>query len=78
MTTNGHKPEKVEVDLSGLTIEDLIFIEAMGAGTAKAADMVAWLDRVVVGGARHRPLTDLQQIVEAISDHTADMVAAKN
>ena len=78
MSENGHGPERVEIDLSGLTIGDLIFIEQMGSGQVGAAAMVDWLDRVVVGGARHRPLSDLREIVQAIADHTGEMVASKN
>jgi hypothetical protein len=78
MTSNGNGPERVEVDLSGLTIEDMIFIEEMGSGAASAKAMVEFLDRLVVGGARHRPLSDLREIVEAISTHASSLVTSKN
>lgn len=56
----------IKIDLSGLTIGDLKLFDTFQAGNGGNAQLVDFLDRVVVGGASSLPLASLPEVVEAI------------
>jgi len=58
---------KIVVNLDAMTFGDM---ELLGSGKAPVSDMIAILDRVVVGGVRHLPLTAMKSIMDAIKAET--------
>ncbi len=65
--------EPIEVDFSALTIGDLVLFDAFKSNSASQVEMVAFLDRVVVGGASRLPLTRLGEVVTAIAEATKQL-----
>lgn len=59
--------DAIRVDLSGLKIKDLALFEKFQSGAGSQSEIIALLDRVVVGGASELPLTMLGDIMAAIS-----------
>jgi hypothetical protein len=57
----------IEIALDALTIGDLRLFSALKNGTAGELDLVDLLDRCVVGGVAHLPLTAMPQIAQALS-----------
>lgn len=53
---------KVEINLEAVTFGDF---EKFGGSGLDTSDLVAFLDRVVVGGVRHLPLTMMRPIMDA-------------
>lgn len=70
MTTNGNKPERVELDMDKMTIGDL---ELFDNPEGRMGPIIELLDRIVIGGARHRPVTEMRQIMDAVRRYTGDM-----
>lgn len=68
----------IEVNLSVLKIKDLAFFEDAKAGTLSQRDMIALLDRVVVGGASELPLTVLPDIMAALTQAMSEMSNPKD
>jgi hypothetical protein len=68
----------VEITLNRLTIGDLRIFSALKHGTAGELDLVDLLDRCVVGGVEHLPLTAMPQIAQALSEAIAASSNAKN
>lgn len=65
---------QVKIDLDALTIGDLVLFDTLGGETARfTPELMDMLDRVVVGGARRRPLRDLRQIMGALQAATSAM-----
>lgn len=60
--------DPIKVDLSGLKIKDLALFEKIQNGATSQADLIALLDRVVVGGASELPLTALGDVMQAIRE----------
>lgn len=65
---------QIVIDLDKMTIADLATFD----DTSKMGPMVDLLDRVVEGGARHRPVTQLQSIITALRVQIDGMTNAKN
>jgi peptidoglycan hydrolase-like protein with peptidoglycan-binding domain len=65
---------QIVIDLDRMTIADLATFD----DTSKMGPMVDLLDRVVEGGARHRPVTQLQSIITALRVQIDGMTNAKN
>ena len=61
-SSNGH----ITVDRDAIKIPDLVLFESLGAKSASQADLVAFLDRVVVGGISQVPLHRLLEVVQAV------------
>ena len=59
-------PDAITVDLSGMTIGDLAMFDAMSKKELSMSEMVTFLDRLVVGGARHLPLARLREVMAAV------------
>ena len=53
---------KIEINLDAVTFGDF---EKFGGSGLGSTDLVAFLDRVVVGGVRHLPLTMMRPIMDA-------------
>lgn len=66
--------EKIVIDLDKMTIADLATFD----DTSSMGPIVELLDRVVEGGARHRPVTQLRGIVDALRVQIESMTTAKN
>jgi hypothetical protein len=65
--------DEITVDLSCLTIGDLVLFDALRTRQSTQADLVTFLDRVVVGGASRLPLTRLGDVMKAISAGMAQL-----
>ena len=63
--------ETLKVDLSCLTIGDLVLFDSLRTRQSSQAELVAFLDRVVVGGASELPLTSLPAVMQAITEAMA-------
>ncbi len=66
--------EQIVIDLDKMTIADLATFD----DTTSMGPIVDLLDRVVEGGARHRPVTQLRAIVDALRAQIDTMTNAKN
>jgi len=66
----------IRIDISRLTIGDLETLEAASRGDM--AGLVALLDRIVEGGARHLPLTAMQEILRALNSEIAQIANPGN
>lgn len=64
---------EIEVDVSRMTIGDLELFEQVQGTGAMPPGMIALLDRVVVGGVRHRPLVEIGPIATAVGDAIGEM-----
>jgi Mor family transcriptional regulator len=58
--------DTIRVDLSQLTIGDLRLFDKFQGGDVSNAALVDFLDRIVVGGASHLPLTALSDVMQAV------------
>jgi hypothetical protein len=65
--------DALKVDLSCLTIGDLVLFDSLRTRQASQAELVAFLDRVVVGGASQLPLTRLGDVMTAIQESVATL-----
>jgi len=65
----------LKVDLSNLKIKDLILFEEMQGKDVSQADIVRFLDRVVVGGVGEFPLARFPDVMDAI---TREITKIKN
>lgn len=54
------------IDMDQVKIPDLVLLERAGNRELSAAEMVAFLDRVVVGGVADVPITRIRAIVDAV------------
>lgn len=68
----------IRVDLSSLKIKDLALFEKMQGGSTSQGEIIAFLDRVVVGGASELPLTQLGDVMQAISAALDDMAKPRD
>jgi hypothetical protein len=68
----------IKVQLDALTIGDLERMDAAARGEVPMSQLIDLLDRVVVGGVRHLPLTALSDIIAALSAAIAEMSNPKN
>lgn len=59
---------KIEIDLDKMTIGDLETLDKAGAGKLGPAALVEFLDRLVIGGARQLPFTQLSAVVKAVGE----------
>ncbi len=64
-------PSKIVIEMGNLTFGDLEVLESLSEGAEngnfKASDMVGFLDRVVEGGVRDLPLTQMSEVVETLT-----------
>jgi len=64
--------------MEGLTFGDLEVLETLSEGAEngsfKAGDMVGFLDRVVQGGVRDLPLSQMSEVVEALTAAMAGLM----
>ncbi len=74
----GEEVVEIKVDLDKLTFGDLEKFDELAAGTASVKEIVGLLDRAVVGGVRHLPLSKMPEIVEAIKGAMTGGPALKN
>lgn len=65
---------QIVIDLDKMTIADLATFD----DTSNFGPIVDLLDRVVEGGASHRPVTQLQTIVTVLREQIEGMTTAKN
>lgn len=71
--------ETIRVNLDALTIGDLeLFEDWGGGGEVRTKDVLDVLDRAVEGGVRHRPLSQLSEIVAAIQSEVGEASNPKN
>lgn len=73
---NKPKVEKIHIDLSSLTIGDLEIIDKASRNELPITELVDVLDRAVKGGARHLPVTALNDITEALGKAFAAVAVA--
>ncbi len=59
---------EIKVDVNAMTLGDLEIIDKAQRKEANLTELLDLLDRVVVGGARHLPLTALDAIVEKLQE----------
>lgn len=64
---------QIKVDFSTLTIGDMALFDKFKDNQASNTELVKFLDRVVVGGASHLPLTALQDVMSALQDAVTEM-----
>lgn len=70
-TKNGtHVAERLEIDMDAMTIGDIELFDNVD----KMGPIIDLLDRIVVGGARHRPVSEMRQIMAAVKAYTGEMV----
>jgi len=65
---------QIVIDLDKMTIQDLAIFD----DTDKMGPIVDLLDRVIEGGAKNRPVTQLSQIVLAMRAQIETMTNPKN
>jgi hypothetical protein len=58
---------EIKIDLDKLTIGDIELLAKAGEGGADIKDMLDLLDKIVEGGARHRPITELRYIMAELN-----------
>lgn len=68
----------IVIDRDAFTFADLKLFAASEAGTANEDDVLALLDRCVVGGLDPLPLTAMPQIVEALMQAIGEIRNPKN
>lgn len=59
---------KIEVNIDALTIGDLELLDRAGTKELAPRELVGLLDRLVVGGVRHLPLSSMSNVATAIGD----------
>lgn len=67
----------ITIDLAGLKIKDLVLFDKIRTGEMSQAAIVELLDRVVVGGASELPLTQLNQVLEAVTKALGEIANPK-
>ena len=70
VSTNGKEPIKVDMDL--LLIGDLETLDRAASKKLPTSELIKFLDRIVVGGVRHLPLTRLSDITDALGEAVKD------
>lgn len=67
--------EKIEIkiDINQLTFGDLEIIDKASKGQTELREVIPLLDRIVVGGVRHLPITEMTNVMTAIEKATSDM-----
>lgn len=68
----------IQITLDKLTIGDLRIFNALKNGTAGEPDLVDLLNRCVIGGVEHLPLSAMPQIAQALSAAIAESSNPKN
>jgi hypothetical protein len=64
---------ELKVDVSGLTFGDLEKIDSASAGSMPMRDVIPLLDKMVVGGVRHLPITAMPAILKAVEAAMKDI-----
>lgn len=71
-------PSEIVIEMGGLTFGDLEVLESLSEGAEngnfKAGEMVGFLDRVVQGGVRDLPLSQMSEVVEALTAAMAGLM----
>lgn len=67
------KVGEITIDLTDLTLEDLVTLEQAAQRTLSTPNLIKFLDRVVVGGAKNLKLTQLPNITRALIEQTRRM-----
>lgn len=57
----------IQIDISGMKIKDLELFEKAISRNMSQTELIGLLDRVVVGGARELPLTELNNVLDALT-----------
>jgi len=57
----------IQIDLAGMKIKDLELFEKAVSRNMSQTELLGLLDRVVVGGARELPLTELNNVMDALT-----------
>ena len=57
----------IQIDLEKAVNRDMILIEKLGKKEASQTELFEFLDRIVIGGASHLPLTTYGPILEAVA-----------
>ncbi len=65
--TNGAVPVEIKIDLDNLLIGDLETLDRAGKNDLPMTELVGFLEKVVVGGVRHLPMSRLGTIIEALT-----------
>lgn len=78
MSQQGDEPSKgtpleIQVNLEGLTFDDLQILEEVSGKDVSFKQMKAVLDKVVVGGVGHLPVTLMPQIAEVLKVKIKEM-----
>lgn len=68
---------EIKVTLENLTIGDLEVLDRASRNELSPGELVDFLDRVVVGGARALPLSALGDIVQALTTALAGLAVQK-
>lgn len=75
----GTKPEiSIRVDASAVTFGDLEMAMGFDNGTVDLKELLPFLNRVVVGGVRHLPLSAMPAILEALTEAFSSLGNPKN
>lgn len=69
---------EIKVNLDELTFGDIEMALNFESGQVPIGEMLPFLNRVVVGGVRHIPLTAMPKIVDALVAAFAEMGNPKN
>ena len=71
-------PSEIVIEMGGLTFGDLEVLESLSEGAEngnfKAGEMGGFLDRVVQGGVRDLPLSQMSEVVEALTAAMAGLM----
>lgn len=68
---------EIKVTLENLTIGDLEVLDRASRNELRPGELLDFLDRVVVGGARSLPLSALGDVVQALASTLAGLLAQK-
>lgn len=69
---------EIKVDISKMTFGDMEMALKIDGGDANIAEILPFLDRVVVGGVKHLPLSAMPQILDALTLAFAALANPKN
>ncbi len=64
---NGAVPLEIKIDLDNLLIGDLETLDRAGKNDLPMTELVGFLEKVVVDGVRHLPMSRLGIIIEALT-----------
>jgi hypothetical protein len=71
--TEASTVDQIQVNADALTLDDLVFLEDMGEGKVTSMRAIRdFFNRVVVGGAGKRKISELQAISKAIVDKVGE------